>query len=540
MNAIILAGGKATRLGPLATQLSKCLITVGQQPMLIHQLNALRDRGVTNVVVVTSRSQVDQIEAMLQLAYDTADMRVVVIEQRFGKTPVDALVDGLEWLVKQHELGPTYMLAADAFIERLPLFSLNGDMTWAHVVVQADLNRTWTVMGSTHTQWHDRRANVNEEVFTGIALMHPLKTFGLLVPHRTFGELTMSQALNILNAKPWMDPGAGWLDVGDLQALAHARRTRYVARTSNRLELDDDGVVWKSSDERTFMHEIDYMYSVHEHSGTSLLFPRMFTWDGPQPTPTTHTYGTEHIDQPTLAELWLYWPGDQKLWAGILHELVERMDVMWSRGGFPRWATPKLVDDAEEMYLSQFAQRLAGFTHPITKCPWLFVNNERLLAGDDLIKEFMHLAVKEAKRPKQGLIHGDLAFVNILWSITTGQPKLLDPRGVFGKTTGMGGDIRYDLAKLRYSYHGGVAAILHELYDLEWHDTIVTFDLMPARHKAANFDLLDAELNRVADIDEVAVLEALTCLAAPVLHQANEREAVALYIRGVQLANELI
>jgi hypothetical protein len=102
------------------------------------------------------------------------------------------------------------------------------------------------------------------------------------------------------------------------------------------------------------------------------------------------------------------------------------------------------------------------------------------------------------------------------------------------------GDIRYDLAKLRYSYHGGVDAILHGLFNLQWEEDTVEFFLTPDRHKTDDHDLLDNELSKIADIDEIAVLEALTCLAAPALHQSNEREAVALYIRGVQLANELI
>lgn len=47
----ILAGGMATRLGPLAKQTPKCLMEVAGRPFLEHQLRQLRDQGVREVVL---------------------------------------------------------------------------------------------------------------------------------------------------------------------------------------------------------------------------------------------------------------------------------------------------------------------------------------------------------------------------------------------------------------------------------------------------------------------------------------------------------
>ena len=47
----ILAGGLATRLGPLARQTPKCLLEVGGLPFVHHQLEQLRAQGVRRVVV---------------------------------------------------------------------------------------------------------------------------------------------------------------------------------------------------------------------------------------------------------------------------------------------------------------------------------------------------------------------------------------------------------------------------------------------------------------------------------------------------------
>jgi MurNAc alpha-1-phosphate uridylyltransferase len=47
---VILAGGLATRLGPLAQSVPKCLVDVGGEPFLIHQLRQLHERGVREVL----------------------------------------------------------------------------------------------------------------------------------------------------------------------------------------------------------------------------------------------------------------------------------------------------------------------------------------------------------------------------------------------------------------------------------------------------------------------------------------------------------
>ena len=46
----ILAGGLATRLGPVAHGIPKSLVDVGGAPFAVHQIALLRDRGVTDIV----------------------------------------------------------------------------------------------------------------------------------------------------------------------------------------------------------------------------------------------------------------------------------------------------------------------------------------------------------------------------------------------------------------------------------------------------------------------------------------------------------
>ena len=51
MKALILVGGFGTRLRPLTLTVPKPLVDFANKPMIIHQIEALRDAGVDTVVL---------------------------------------------------------------------------------------------------------------------------------------------------------------------------------------------------------------------------------------------------------------------------------------------------------------------------------------------------------------------------------------------------------------------------------------------------------------------------------------------------------
>src|SRR5581483_8563633 len=62
MQAVILAGGLGTRLGPITQTIPKPMVPVAGKPYLAHQLAELGRQGITDVVPLTGHLG-DQIEA---------------------------------------------------------------------------------------------------------------------------------------------------------------------------------------------------------------------------------------------------------------------------------------------------------------------------------------------------------------------------------------------------------------------------------------------------------------------------------------------
>ncbi len=71
--AVILAAGRGTRLGNEYTKgLPKCLLELGGQTLLRHQIAALQAVGVRGIVVVTGyrKEQVEECGRQLEQLYD--------------------------------------------------------------------------------------------------------------------------------------------------------------------------------------------------------------------------------------------------------------------------------------------------------------------------------------------------------------------------------------------------------------------------------------------------------------------------------------
>lgn len=480
---IILAGGKATRLGPLTATMSKALVTVGQQPMIIKQILGM---GITNVTVVVSPGSRDQVQDMCDRALP-ARFNVQLMVQAKPRGPVDALEIGLR-VANVHLAERVAVLMADSLYDWEEMRAACDEPGTQLVAASTELvEREWCFRRMTG-QWYDGKSqDLAACVFTGL-LVADAQVLTDAVYSCTWDQVApeMSELLNKFKMPNTCTTGS-WHDTGDVEALAEARRTDFISRPHHRLELSNLGVITKygaSIEQQRFLEEL--------RPPASFLFPTVYpTTDG--------VIGMEFVDLPSLAELWLYWPGPASTWTAILRTVLDRMKVLWS-------SRRRVDDDVESLHVAADTMLIMK---PMLRLQEVDVNRDQF---DDLWS-FLNEQVVATTAERQVILHGDLNFCNVLMSLGTGVIKLLDPRGTFGGLTHGQGDLIYDLAKLRYSWDG-FAAITHGLgYTPELR--LVT---------AAELDIV-LELHAPhVNLRQVAAVEASLFLSALPLHPPEQRD----------------
>ena len=134
------------------------------------------------------------------------------------------------------------------------------------------------------------------------------------------------------------------------------------------------------------------------------------------------------------------------------------------------------------------------------------------------------------------IIHGDVAFSNILVSPKSMIFKLIDPRGNFGIDT-MYGDYRYDIAKLRHCYHGRYDEIINDLFEIIENDNKIELKF----YKDIDYSIFDeCLLNKNINIDDIELIEALLFISMIPLHSDYPERQLAFFCQGIRFLDNQV
>src|SRR5881396_1153414 len=127
MKALVLAGGRGTRLRPITHTSAKQLVPVANKPVLFYGLEAIREAGITRVGIVVSDPR-----EMLQPDHRTGQqMTVMVNTQAEIRAAVgDGSAFGIEvtYIEQAAPLGLAHAVKiAEPFIEDEPFVMYLGD-----------------------------------------------------------------------------------------------------------------------------------------------------------------------------------------------------------------------------------------------------------------------------------------------------------------------------------------------------------------------------------------------------------------------------
>jgi hypothetical protein len=236
-----------------------------------------------------------------------------------------------------------------------------------------------------------------------------------------------------------------WEDFGHLGTIQKSKSEVAESRYFNSIRVTQSGAVKYSRDNKKLHAELSWYQN---------LPIEMIKYTPKLITSSHNFYTTEYISSPTVHELITYGNFRENQWARLFEKLLKYF--LDSR----KFYDPSNTIELEYLINEKTRERNQLF---ISSKPKFRDFSYKDLLDITSEKNITSLICKiDTKNEKYlGFFHGDMCASNIFWDGTLCSMKVIDPRGdSTSKTSGIYGDIRYDIAKLYQSFILGYDHVL--------------------------------------------------------------------------------
>lgn len=540
--AVIPAAGLGERLMPISSALPKAMVPIGGQPLISLTLNHLIQQGIRDFVVVIGKHG-DQVRDYLDRTYQPqGDISIRYAEQAELNGPLGALRLALQAIEDDRPiliwLGDTLSRDRVAF-DRDFILTQPVEDHWRWCLARTDAQGDLESLVDKPTVPTDANlALIGVYYFADTALLRRCTEEVFRADETVAGEFQLSSAIERYNRQRRIAvrPAREWWDCGSIDRYIATRRALIRSRSFNQIRVDEAGVLRKEAlnhgDE--LRHEIGWYEAIPD--AVRPLTPRVF---GASSEPGRPYLELEYSPVPTLAEVYLFANVHREVWRYALPQILG----LW-RSRLAGEMRP--ADDAAAcvtaMYWEKTERRLAQAAGQLPATDRsLTVNGRRLPSWEAIAPRVRDRVALLAASPPWSLIHGDFHFGNIMFDFHSGQLKMIDPRGDFGRP-GPEGDARYDLAKFLHSFHGGYAHLAADMFRL---DRTAPDEYRLRLLGGADRALLTAvvrEWVEVAgfDFSDLVLIEGLAFLALTALHDEHPDRQVAAYLIGLELIEDAL
>ncbi len=121
--AVILAGGRGSRLGTLGQVLPKCLLPVFDQPLLMRQIEQCAEAGVAEILVATSATFAGSVRSALALYTPPTGVTISCVAEAEPLGPILGLLSLAPWLAGDAAL---VLLGDEYYEDSSPFRALAG------------------------------------------------------------------------------------------------------------------------------------------------------------------------------------------------------------------------------------------------------------------------------------------------------------------------------------------------------------------------------------------------------------------------------
>ena len=530
---VILMSQSSLGISPLDYTQPMCLLSIKQKPALFNIITKLVKNGLEEVVFVVNRHNKPIIEIFMEKNYPR--LRVKYVVQKEYKNTVFSLKLCEKYITK-------------------PFVLLNGNVICD---VNFDFTTSWAAVTSHDGDYFEKlytRSNKagfltyissekdynyqNYEYAVGMYFFSKVSVFKNCLLKSTFvtvNNLDFGTILKFYLSKVPIKKYniEYYYNTNTVSGLVDSLRNNMSGRSFNNFNINEYGVITKTSTEKKLLSEINW-YTEIGKTPLALLCPHFL---GRKGDANTYSYQLEYMDYTSLAEYFVYYPISDTQWKYIFETLLVFANSLWNYEKAPE--TFAIEQNATKMYLDKTNERVAKWERQdLLNLEMVIVNNKPLHGFRycwNALQEKLAEIIDESRK-YSGVIHGDLCFGNILYAPKSSIFKFIDPRGNFGEDS-IFGDIRYDIAKLRHSYHGLFDYITSDLFVIE-QQAPNKFDYKFLTNKIPNYNLFDnILLDNGVDIDKIELLEGILFISMIPLHSDSKERQLMFFFQALQCFN---
>ncbi len=384
--------------------------------------------------------------------------------------------------------------------------------------------------------FHEKKADAEPK--NGVVGLYSFRDVGILKNYSPTKDKTqISDLISFaMNTESFTAIEAGeWLDFGHIDKYQVGKKKMLSSRFFNTLEFDDllGTVTKRSKDTKKFVEEIRWQMNLPPR--VEVLFPRIIATDIHCRNPFITM---EYYSYQSVSEIWLYSSFGT---AGLLSIIQKILSILYI---FTEYSIPVSRKSYFEVYVEKTNQRMHQLItenklfeellqlpeiqiNGLTYYNWVGLRDSIFSKLDQLYSEEMNC-----------LVHGDFCFSNILYDVSGGVIRLIDPRGSWGGS--IGGDIRYDVAKLRHSICGLYDFIVNDLFIVNLSNESIEYEVFCQPHHRAVGERFDELIGSRFDLQQIKLIEGTLFLSMIPLHADNPSRQLMMFCRAIELLNAVV
>ncbi|MEM2954828.1 MAG: hypothetical protein QW625_02675 [Candidatus Nanoarchaeia archaeon] len=528
---ILLNGGKASgELSSIFGEIPSGLLPINGKPVIMHTIRNILDNSSYPVYLVVGYKKELIYDKILRYLSDKEKNRIKILETNPEYRPGYSFALGFQ-KAKFDGIRDAMLVLADTLIDKKIIELINKKKSFIGVSYSFIDPSRWAILINTKPlSIVDKSLYLRHKKYlalVGIYYLTQIQNWSFRLKNVEISKYLEEYAktrevvpLEINN----------WIDVGHIDNYYRAKKRFMSSRYFNKIINDEfTNVVTKfSQNKEKLINEINWFLKIPNE--LKFVCPQIYDFDLTKPY-----LKMEFIPYPKMDELFLYSDLHEMVWFNILNRFINTLKL------FNRYNLHIDEEDYYFMYVDKLKKRLNEARAQNAKLKKLLdseapkVNNTTCFS----VKEILHLIEDNLsslyKKTDNSIIHGDFCFSNIFYSPESDSMKLIDPRGKWGKS-GIGGDIKYDYAKLSHSISGGYDSIINDYFEINMNSSHINLSLF----KPSNSTYLEKLFFELIPYkrEVIELIESTLFLSMVPLHKDNLYRQLAMLSIGLVKATE--